>query len=130
MELFTQQKEMNNWICPTFKHEWNYAMHVLHKFLGFGISTTAQHLGRLSLHLVLRKNYMAQHFMLKTKEMFPSQFDKYLFKLETVGRSFTDDENNEYFCISLVLRWNASKMNRFVWVRDIEREKERKPTYK
>ena len=28
-----QQKEMNNWIGPTVKQLWNFAMHVLHNFL-------------------------------------------------------------------------------------------------
>ena len=33
---------MNNWIGPTVKHLWNYAMHELHNFLGFSIHTTAR----------------------------------------------------------------------------------------
>ena len=33
-------KEMNNWIGLTVKHEWNYAIHVLHYFLG--LSKTQQ----------------------------------------------------------------------------------------
>ena len=33
---------MNNWIGPTVKHLWNYAMHELHNFLGFSIHATAR----------------------------------------------------------------------------------------
>ena len=29
--------EMNNWIGPTVKQLWNYAIHVLHKFGGLNI---------------------------------------------------------------------------------------------
>ena len=43
---WTSIVEMNNWIGPTVKHEWNNAMHVLRNFLGFDINTTAFHLGQ------------------------------------------------------------------------------------
>ena len=43
----------DHWISPTVKHLWNYAMHVLHKFFGFNINTTAFSLGQTSLHLLL-----------------------------------------------------------------------------
>ena len=49
---------MNNWIGPTVKQVWNYAMHVLHIFLGFNINTTASSLGQYSLHLLLLKSTM------------------------------------------------------------------------
>ena len=42
---------MNNWIGPTVKQQWNFAMHVLHNIFGFNINTTAFCLGRYSLHL-------------------------------------------------------------------------------
>ena len=46
-----QQKKMNNWIGPTVKQLWKYAMHVQHNFFGFNINTTAFCLGQSSLHL-------------------------------------------------------------------------------
>ena len=36
-----QQNEMNNWIGPTVKQLWNYAMHVLQIFFGISIYATA-----------------------------------------------------------------------------------------
>ena len=50
---------MSNWIGPTVKQLRNYAMHVLHNFLGFNTNTTAFCLGRSSLHLLLLKSSMA-----------------------------------------------------------------------
>ena len=54
-----QQKEMSNWIGPTVKELWNFAMHVLHKFFGFNINATAFCLGQSSLHLLKLKSSMA-----------------------------------------------------------------------
>ena len=54
-----QQKEMNSWIGPTVKHLWNDDMHVLHKFVGFNINTTAFCLGQSTLHLLLLKSSMS-----------------------------------------------------------------------
>ena len=42
------------------KQLWNYAMHVLHKFFGLNINTTAVCLGRSNLHLLLLKSSMVQ----------------------------------------------------------------------
>ena len=39
---------MSNWIGPTVKQLWNFAMHVLHNFFGFSINTTTFCLGRSS----------------------------------------------------------------------------------
>ena len=50
---------MNKWISPKVKQLWHVAMHgLLHAFfLGGGvITTTAYHLGRYSLHLILLKS--------------------------------------------------------------------------
>ena len=47
---------MSNWIGPTVKQLWNYAMHVLYKFFGFNINTTAFCLCWSSLHLLLLKS--------------------------------------------------------------------------
>ena len=44
---------MSNWIGPTVKQVWNYAMNVLNNFFGFNIKTTAFCLGRSSLHILL-----------------------------------------------------------------------------
>ena len=49
---------MSNWIGPTVKQLWNYAMHVLHNFFVFNTNTTAFCLGRSSLHLLLLKSSM------------------------------------------------------------------------
>ena len=53
--------EMSNWIGPTVKQLWNYAMHVLHNFFRFNINTAAFCLGRSSLHLLLLKSSMHRH---------------------------------------------------------------------
>ena len=58
------QKEMSNKIGPTVKQLWNYAMHVLHKFFGFNINTTAFCLGQSSLHLLLLMSSMIEHSVL------------------------------------------------------------------
>ena len=49
---------MSNWIGPTVKQLWNYAMHLLHNF-GFNTNTTGFCLGLSSLHLLLLKSSMA-----------------------------------------------------------------------
>ena len=46
-----------NKVGPIVKHVWNVSMHMLHIF-GFVINTTAYHLGRYSLHLLLLKRSM------------------------------------------------------------------------
>ena len=53
---------MSNWIGPTVKQLWNYAMHLLHNFFGFDTNTTAFCLGRSSLHLLLIKSSIRHHF--------------------------------------------------------------------
>ena len=55
---------MSNWIGPRVKQLWNYAMHVLHKFLGFNINTTAFCLGRSRLHLLILKSSVVSLFEL------------------------------------------------------------------
>jgi len=50
---------MNNWIGPIVKQLGNYAMHVLHNFFGFNI-TTAFCLGRSSLHFLILISSMAR----------------------------------------------------------------------
>ena len=47
---------MNNRIGPKVEQVWNVAMHVLHTFGGVVINSTAYHLGRNSLHLLLLKS--------------------------------------------------------------------------
>ena len=42
------------------KRVWTYAMHVLHNFFRFVINTTAYHLCRYSLHLLLLKRSMVE----------------------------------------------------------------------
>ena len=49
---------MSNWISPTVKQLWNYAMHVLHNFFRFNTNTTAFCLGQSSVHLLLLKSSM------------------------------------------------------------------------
>ena len=49
---------MSNWIGSTVKQLWNYAMHVLHNFLGLDTNTIAFCLGQYSLHLLLLKSSM------------------------------------------------------------------------
>ena len=49
-------KEMSKQVGPKVKQLWNVAMHVRHNFLGVVINTTAYHLGRYSLHLLLLKS--------------------------------------------------------------------------
>ena len=44
---------MDNWIGPTVKQLWNYAMKVVHIFFGFNINTTSFCLCESSLHLLL-----------------------------------------------------------------------------
>jgi len=46
-------KEMSKQVGPKVKQLWNVAMHVRHNFLGVVINTTAYHMGRYSLHLLL-----------------------------------------------------------------------------
>ena len=53
-----QSKQMNNWIRPTVKHEWNVAMDLLHNFLVGVCHKHNKHLGRYSLHLLLPKRSM------------------------------------------------------------------------
>ena len=53
---------MSNWIGPTGKQLWNYAMQVLHNFWGLNINTTAFCLGQSSIHLLLPKSSMTIHF--------------------------------------------------------------------
>ena len=43
---------------PQSQQKWNDASHVLHTFLGVVINTTADHLGRNNLHLLLLKSSM------------------------------------------------------------------------
>ena len=52
---------MSNWIGPTVKQLWNYALHLLHNFFGFNPNTTAFCLGQSSLHLLLLKSSMVYH---------------------------------------------------------------------
>ena len=51
---------MSNWIGPTVKQLWNFAINVLHNFLGLNISNTPFCLGRYSLHLLLLKSSMTE----------------------------------------------------------------------
>ena len=51
-----QQQEMNKCISARVKQVWNVPMHVLHRFLGFIINTTDQHLGQHDLHVLLLKS--------------------------------------------------------------------------
>ena len=55
MELFSRRR----WATGSAQQLWNYAMHVLHNFLGFYINTTAFCLGRSNLHLPILKSSMA-----------------------------------------------------------------------
>lgn len=43
---------------PQSQQKWNDASHVLHTFLGVVINTTADHLGRNNLHLLLLQSSM------------------------------------------------------------------------
>ena len=62
-----QWKEMSNWISPTVKQQWNYSIHILHKFFGFNINATVFCLGRSSLHLLLLKSSMTAVFKMSSR---------------------------------------------------------------
>ena len=49
---------LNSWISPTVKYVCNISIHVKHNFGGFVINTTALHLARYSLHLLLQQSSM------------------------------------------------------------------------
>ena len=111
---------MSNWIGPTVKQLRNYAMHVLHNFLGFNTNTTAFCLGRSSLHLLLLKSSMADpnHYWwnertallrLKQRILTMGGQDHCTASLIVTGLGLTEQEKRCYFDVLKLL--NPSQSN-------------------
>ena len=63
---------LNKRIGPKVKQVWNVAMHVVHNYFGFDINTTAYHLDRYNLYLLILKSSMSKFisFRLFEKQLF------------------------------------------------------------
>ena len=76
MNLFHAAYGIKLLVISTVKQLWNHAMHVLHKFYGFNINTTAFCLDQYSLHLPLLKSSMAYLLVLVSRDCRESSFRK------------------------------------------------------
>ena len=89
-------------IGPTVKHEWNDAKHAFHNFLGCDVNTTtAFHLARYSIHLLLLKISM-RRLSLRCKEpeiwaVVVAQFAEHLLSLTTFKKCLLG-RSRSYFC--------------------------------